>query len=178
MDYTTNTVEYLREAYVEASKSPDPSTQVGAILVERVWHPEFTISEQIVARGYNGFPPNFPITNEILNDRKTKLFYIEHAERVCLFNAIKIRANLENCTLYTLGIPCCDCARAIGLCGITKIVVHKQRNDLTGDRWKESTNAGLFYLSSIGVNIKYFDGHIPNSPPILVNGQRWNPSDV
>lgn len=165
---------YLREAYIEAANSPDPSTQVGAILVETQWHPQFAISEQIVGRGHNGFPSELIVTSEMIDDRQTKLLFIEHAERVALFNAVKIHANLEKCILYTFGRPCADCARAIALCGVKHIVIHKQRNDLTSERWKKSCDAGLKYMKDIGVKIEEYDGAV-DGPEVFLDGKLWSP---
>lgn len=170
------TVEYLREAYKEAVKSPDPSNQNGAILVEREWSKHFCYTEEIVAYGYNTFPPQIPITPELLNDRDQKLFFIEHAERYCIYNGVRNRANFDRCTLYVPWFACSDCARAIGLVGIRKVIGHKQRMDTTPERWKKSVDAGLDYLIKLGVELEFYDGPIFDAPSILVNGQFWNPN--
>ncbi len=173
-----NIEHYLREAYLEATKSPDPSNQNGAVLVELQYHPQFCQMETIVGRGYNTFPPEIPITNEMLYDRDTKLFFIEHAERYCLFNATRNKANFEKCTMYTSWGSCCDCARAIGLMGVKKMVVHKQRMDTTPERWRKSIDAGLDFLSKLGVELEFYNGPISGCPDILVNGSKWNPNNI
>ena len=52
--------------------SKDPSTQVGAVIVDGM--------NRLVSIGYNGFPRGVADDDERYNNRKTKLKLIVHAE--------------------------------------------------------------------------------------------------
>jgi len=64
---------FFRHVYLVALKSKDPSTQIGAVLV----NPE---DKAVIASGYNGFPRGVKDTYERLNDRSIKYELVVHAE--------------------------------------------------------------------------------------------------
>ena len=157
---------FLGQAYDAASSSPDPSNQNGAVLVRAPF---------CLSAGRNEFPRGIEVTEELLNDRDKKLFYIEHAERNAIYSAVRDGAVVAGSTLVCPWHSCADCARAIVLCGITKVIGHKQRMDLTPDRWKASVAAGHKLLLDCGVALEFYDGKLGNCPKILVNGELWEP---
>jgi deoxycytidylate deaminase len=157
---------YLEKAYKEALRSPDPSNQNGAVVV--------TPLGNVVGQGCNEFLPNTEITDELLNNREKKLFYIEHSERNAIFSAVRNEAIMApvGCTLVCPWFACSDCARAIVLNGITDVIGHKERMDLTPDRWKASVDEGLAMLENNGVKLHFWSGKL-DLDPILVNGELW-----
>jgi dCMP deaminase len=104
--------------------SKDPSTQVGAVIVDD--------TKRIISTGYNGFPMNVNDSMERLNDRNIKYEMIVHGE----INAIVFaRQNLTNTTLYTYPfMPCSRCASIIIQSGIKTVVAPFNNNP----RWIES----------------------------------------
>ncbi|WP_051584606.1 deoxycytidylate deaminase [Mesoplasma melaleucae] len=101
-------------AKVCAMRSKDPSTQVGAILVNNL--------KQIISTGYNGFPrgvddDKFPWTRdgEWID---TKYPYVAHAELNAIVSA---RTNLTNCDVYVTLFPCNECTKIIIQAGISKV---------------------------------------------------------
>ena len=103
---------FLRIAAVAASKSKDPSTQVGAVIVR----PDRTI----VSVGYNGFPRGVADTPERLNDRPTKYSLVVHAEMNAILSA---RESLNGYTLYTVPfMPCDRCFMHVIQAGIKRVV--------------------------------------------------------
>jgi dCMP deaminase len=157
---------FLGQAYSAAATSPDKSNQNGAVLVREPF---------FIAAGCNTFPPGVDVTEELLNDRDKKLFYIEHAERNAIFRAVREGVWVHGTTLVCPWAACSDCARAIILCGIRRVIVHKQRMDMTPERWVASVSAGLKLLQTGGVEVSVFDGVLNNCPKILVNGAPWQP---
>lgn len=103
-------------ALLSAKRSKDPSTQVGACIVNS--------RNKIVGAGYNGLPigcedDQFPWDKEgeFLN---TKYPYICHAELNAILNNIGM--DLQGCKIYTALFPCNECAKAIIQAGITEVI--------------------------------------------------------
>jgi dCMP deaminase len=90
--------------------SKDPSTKVGAVLVQE---------ENQVALGYNGFPRGIADTAERLADRALKYRLIQHAERNVLDNAA---FSAMGSTLYVTQLPCTECAKSIVSKGVRRVV--------------------------------------------------------
>jgi len=152
----------MRLAYDCAANSPDPSCQNGAVVINPY--------NSLVGKGCNDFPSKIKEKyglDWLLETRERKLFYIEHSERNAIFNAKCV----DNCTLVCPWFACADCARAIALSGIKKVVGHRQRMDMNPPRWKESVDAGLDMLITMGVKLEFIDESIELEKPILVNGE-------
>jgi dCMP deaminase len=82
--------------------SKDPSTQVGAVIVDA--------ENRVVSVGYNGFPRHVADTDMRLNDRELKYKIVVHAERNAMLFA---RQSLAGCTIYTW--PFMSCAACTGM---------------------------------------------------------------
>lgn len=94
-----------------AGWSKDPSTQVGAVVVNN--------NRQVLGMGYNGFPRGVNDDPERYNNRETKLMFVAHAERNALDNTF---TSSEGATLYSTLYPCTDCAKGIIQRGIKRVV--------------------------------------------------------
>ena len=115
-DYLSWDEYFMGIASLAAMRSKDPSTQVGACIVNQ--------DKRIMSMGYNGMPRNcndddFPWGREE-DPFNSKYLYVCHAE----FNAILNceRGNLRGCTVYVTLFPCNECAKAIIQSGITEVV--------------------------------------------------------
>lgn len=127
-------VFFLKTAQLISSLSKDPSTKVGAVIVDD--------DKNIVATGYNGFPKGFPDTEEYLNNRELKYEYVEHAERNAIVQAAKNGAKLNNCTLYSTHFSCISCAKGVTNAGIKRFVyIHDKSFE---ERW-DSEKVKNFY---------------------------------
>lgn len=157
----------LKLAYLVAAQSPDPSNQNGAVVVNS--------KGEVYGVGFNGFG-KVKVTDEMLNDRDTKLAYIEHAERAALFEAARYGAT-EGSTLYCPWVACSDCARAIARLGVKRVVCHKPRMDLTPERWIASVQRGLGIMKDYKVAIDVYENDLEMNDGfyILVNGEPWRP---
>lgn len=156
----------LAVCYDWASESPDPSNQNGALILDH------TGNEIAVAR--NEFPKGVVVTPEHLTDRDKKLFYIEHAERGAVYKAAREYGAIKGFTMVCPWFACDNCARAIILSGIKHVVGHKQRMAMTPERWKANVDEALRMMKDCGVTMEFYDGII-GCPPIIVNGQPWQP---
>lgn len=155
--------KYLKAAYKIAKLSPDPSTQLGAILLNK--------NGKIIGAGYNHFPEGVRYLPERLVS-PLKYSFIEHAERDAIFNSIQNEYSPVGGTLYCPWFSCSDCAKAIVAAGIKKVIGHKQFFNNAPARWNESIAIGNTILDEAGVIREYYDGLIKGIS-VLVNGERW-----
>ena len=104
-------------ALLSAKRSKDPSTQVGACIVD-------SKNNRILSVGYNGFPfgcsdDDFPWDREG-ETLCTKYPYVVHAELNAILNNRGV--SLEGSKIYTALFPCNECAKAIIQSGIREVV--------------------------------------------------------
>lgn len=165
--------EYLVMAYQAATKSPDPSTQNGAVI------PYTDVGAEYMGRpaerfitGWTDFPPGVANTPERLV-RPLKYQYVEHAERNCILNAAREYVPLKGATMYVPWFACSDCARAIICSGIRRLVGHKKMADDTPERWKESITHAMNMLREAGVEMELLEGDLPEAPLIRFNEKLW-----
>src|SRR5579859_6406852 len=120
---------WLREAYTEALKSPDTSTQNGAILIGRDGY--------TIGKGHNTLPYNVQMTPERL-ERPAKYLYTEHAERNAIFRAAYYGFAIAGSTLICPWAACHDCARAIIQTGVKALITHQDAFDRSPQHWIDS----------------------------------------
>ena len=102
-------------AKVAAQKSKDPSTKVGACIVDK--------ENRVVGLGYNGFPKHcndsdFPMEREG-SFLETKYAYVVHAEPNAILNSTK---KTDDCRIYVTLFPCNECAKLIIQAGIKEVI--------------------------------------------------------
>ncbi len=106
---------FMGIALLSAKRSKDPSTQVGACIVNP--------SNVIVGTGYNGFP--IGCSDDVLpwgregKPLETKYLYVCHAELNAILNS---STDLKNCKIYVPLFPCGECAKAIIQSGIKEVI--------------------------------------------------------
>ena len=106
--------------------SKDPSTKVGAVIVDK--------DNRIISTGYNGFAKGVSDESSRYDDRSTKYKIILHAEENAIMFANR---NLEGCSLYVTQLyPCAHCASLIIQSGIKEVYIQKFLE--IPYRWKES----------------------------------------
>ena len=139
---------FLQGVYWVASKSKDPKTKIGAILVK---------DRRIISTGYNGIPIGVNDEDENRHQRPHKYKWYEHGERNAIYAAAKYGINTDGAILYTNALPCADCARGIIQSGIKEVYIHKQFNDLCDnaqrEQWKghDHTTFSMFNESDIKI---------------------------
>lgn len=133
---------FIDLAKLVGSWSKDPSTQVGAVIVDN--------NNRIISVGYNGFPQGI-IDDERLDNRETKYKIIVHGEINAILFANK---SVEGCTLYTIPFePCPRCASLIIQSGIKRVVSYKNTND----RWEEDFLITRQLFKEANIKLDYID---------------------
>lgn len=133
---------FMGIAHLSALRSKDPSTQVGAVIVDE--------DHKVVSIGYNGFPKGcdddqFPWDKEG-DTYHSKYAYVVHAELNAILNSPR---PVKGCTLYVSLFPCNECAKAIIQSGITAIVYEDDKYALT-----PAVQASKRMLKSAGVTLQ------------------------
>ena len=138
---------FMGIALLSAKRSKDPSTQVGACIVDG--------NNRVVSIGYNGMPRGVD-DNQIPwghgEGLDSKYLYVCHAE----FNAIlntRDGSALEGCRIYVTLFPCNECAKAIIQTGIKEIIY---ADDKYHDLLMEQASRRL--LDMAGVKYRLYDG--------------------
>ncbi|WP_372713239.1 cytidine/deoxycytidylate deaminase family protein [Ilyobacter sp.] len=132
-------------ALLSAKRSKDPSTQVGACIVNS--------ENKIVGVGYNGFPKGCP-DDKFPWDREgdfldTKYPFVMHAEQNAILNSIK---RLSGCIIYVGLFPCNECAKSIIQSGIREVVFLSDKYD-----GSDSNKASKMMFDSSGVTYRKID---------------------
>lgn len=129
---------YITLAELVASKSKDPSTKVGCVIVGP--------DNEIRSTGFNGFPRGVheedyqiiddkytsPSLNDIVEvtginerwERPAKYEWVEHAERNAVYNAARIGVSLKGCRAYLNWEPrpCIECCKGFIQAGIIEVI--------------------------------------------------------
>lgn len=148
-DYITWDEYFMGIAYLSSMRSKDPSTQVGACIVDQ--------DHKVVSIGYNGMPigcDDDQMPWERGEGVDSKYLYVCHAE----FNAIlNIRsASLKGCSIYVSLFPCNECAKAIIQTGIKEIIYVSDKYADT-----DGVKASKKMFDMCGVTYRKFEGRIP-----------------
>lgn len=139
---------FLGLAQYYSSFSKDPSTKVGAVLVNE--------DRIVVGMGYNGFPRGVEDTEERLNNRELKYKIVCHAEVNAIINA---GHRAKDCTLYVwpafVSPPICnECCKVAIQAGITRIVGYKgDEESEVAKRWKESILISRDMCKEAGIEV-------------------------
>ena len=115
-DYLSWDEYFMGLAILSAERSKDPSTQVGACIVDE--------NNKIVSVGYNGAPIGYDDDKDMNWERSgdflnTKYAYVCHSELNAILNS-KIPVN--GCKLYVTLFPCNECAKVIIQSGIKEFI--------------------------------------------------------
>ncbi len=144
---------YMGLAWMYASMSKDPSTQVGAVIVSM-------IENRPLGFGYNG-PPRQIDDLEVDWIRPDKYHLIRHAERHALDRSDPHL--LKGATIYVTGRPCSICMLEIVTKAIFRVVYHSYCSDQTSmladeEDWEKSQDIakkGKITLDKFGGNINW-----------------------
>ena len=129
-------------ALLASQRSKDPSTQVGACIVDS--------EKRILSTGYNGFPhgcsdDDFP-WNRDASQGETKYNFVVHAELNAILNAGG--KSLLGSRIFVSLFPCHECAKAIIQAGVKEVVYLSDKYNGT-----ESDNASKRMLNAAGVKL-------------------------
>ncbi|TDO26495.1 deoxycytidylate deaminase [Sediminibacterium goheungense] len=142
-DYISWDEYFMGVALLSGKRSKDPSTQVGACIVND--------QRKIVGAGYNGLPigcsdDEFPWSKQG-DFLDTKYPYVCHAELNAILNNIGM--DLKGCKIYTALFPCNECTKAIIQAGIAEVIYLSDKYDGT-----EASRASKLMLDKAGVSYR------------------------
>lgn len=147
---------FMSVAFLSAMRSKDPSTQVGATIVND--------EKKIVGIGYNGFPKGcsddeLPWGKTDDDKFNTKYMYVCHAEMNAILN--KNTSDIKDCTMYVALFPCNECAKMIIQSGLKEIVYFSDKH-----AEKDSTKASKRMLDMTGIKYRQY---CPKKNKILID---------
>jgi len=143
---------FMTMVYLVSTRSKDESSKLGAVVVGP--------DNEVRSIGYNSFVRGINDYVPGRQQRPEKYLWFEHAERNAIYNAVLIGVSLKGCKMYTNGIPCADCARAVINSGIKEVIVdskwawHRKRDP----KWDESHKRSLKMFEEAGINLRFFKG--------------------
>lgn len=164
---------YLKQAYRFAQHSPDPSTQVGCVIV----HPTMGV----IAGASNALPDGLHPSHTRLSDSSQKNIYMEHAERNALYRCCQSVLSTTGCHAYVTLAPCVDCARGLIQAGITQLVAHREMLDLYAPdaemTRRASIDQGWQMLCEAGIKCVLWSGVVfqVQTVSVRVRGKQWTP---
>jgi len=121
--------------------SKDPSTKVGAVIVDS--------QRRIVSTGYNGFPVGVMDSYDRLTNRDNKYEMIIHAEANAILFA---HQRMNGMTLYTTPFqPCSRCASLIIQSGISRVISYEIEE--SKNRWVDSFKLAKELFEEAGVEL-------------------------
>jgi len=115
-DYLSWEEYFMGLAILSAERSKDPSTQVGACIVDE--------NNKIVSVGYNGAPIGYDDDKDMTWERDgnfldTKYAYVCHSELNAILNS---KVKVDGCRLFVTLFPCNECAKVIIQAGIKEVI--------------------------------------------------------
>ncbi len=134
---------FIELAKLVSTWSKDPSTQVGAVIVDQ--------KNRVVSLGFNGYPRG--VKDEGLDNREERYAKVLHAEANAILFA---KQNLTDCIIYVYPLlPCSSCMALIIQTGIIKVVAQfsEKRNKELLARWEYSNQLGITMAKEAGVEI-------------------------
>ena len=138
---------FMGIALLSAKRSKDPSTQVGACIVDA--------DNKVVSIGYNGMPRNVDeseLTWEKGDGLNSKYLYVCHAEFNAILN-IRNGSSLRGCRIYVTLFPCNECSKAIIQTGVKEVIY-------LSDKYSGTTEnlASKKLLDLAGIKYRKYEG--------------------
>ena len=133
---------FLDMAHLVSTWSKDPSTKVGAVIVDK--------NKRVVSTGFNGFPKGVHDFSFRYENKDLKYQMILHAERNAILFA---QRDLTDCTMYLWPVPCCaECAAMVIQSGIKQVVV-PDIDIVVSPKWKSSFKIAEMMFNEAGVKV-------------------------
>lgn len=137
-------IRFLNLASHIAQWSKDPSTKVGAVIVDE--------HRRIVSVGYNGLPRGVSDEGTRYQDRSVKYKMIMHAEVNALMFAT--RPSLKGCTIYVYPFgPCAQCTGMIIQREISRVVFPNMHDEKAEKRWATDHELALVMFEEADVEV-------------------------
>lgn len=131
---------FLAMAHLVASKSKDPSTKVGCVVI--------TEDKVVAATGYNGLPRGVEDKADRM-ERPAKYLWTSHAEENAVAQAARVGMKLKGGTAYVTHMPCSRCARTLIQAGIETVVVDRGTTSMP----QEEFDVAMQMFKEAGVDV-------------------------
>ena len=131
---------FLAMAHLVASKSKDPSTKVGCVVI--------TEDNVVAATGYNGLPRGVEDRADRM-ERPAKYLWTSHAEENAVAQAARVGMKLKGGTAYVTHMPCSRCARTLIQAGIETVVVDRGTTSMP----QEEFDVAMQMFKEAGVDV-------------------------
>ena len=138
--------DFMLIAQAMSSRSPDPSTKVGAVIVD---------NKAIIALGYNHIPSRIQYVTSQIENRDWKYPRTIHAEVDAILKLGK--QFVTNAVMYCTHFPCDRCAIMIVESCIKEIYTRRVPPEML-ERWGDSMKLASQILQEGGVFVNYLDG--------------------
>jgi dCMP deaminase len=112
---------YMNLAEVVKTRSLDPKTKVGSVLVS-------LNNKRIISTGYNSIPAGLDDNSIDWSDREYIHTIIIHSEMNSILYA---NSRFEDSVLYSTLSPCCDCMKLLSCAKIKKVIYKDEYKDIT-----------------------------------------------
>ena len=147
-DYLNWDEYFMALAKITAIRSKDPSSQVGAVIVDS--------NNRVLSIGYNGAPngfadADFPWAREG-EELETKYPYVCHGELNAISNFNGNKQELHGAKIYVTLFPCENCTKLIIQNGIKEVIYACDKYANTN-----GVKASKIMLNKCGVKYRYFD---------------------
>lgn len=143
-------LRFIDTAKAVARLSKDPSTKVGAVVLDA--------DNNILSTGYNGFPRGVNDTEARYNNRDTKLLFVAHAEANAIAQAARVGARLLGSTMVLTALyPCSNCAKLIIQAGIKKVYAPVMSPEVCNNHWFAEKTLSETMFEEAGVEIEEYD---------------------
>lgn len=134
---------------VISCKSKDPSTKVGAVIVNS--------GNSIISTGYNGFP--IGVDDSIVSrfERPEKYTWTCHAEENAIAFAARNGISTNGARLYCNRLPCCaKCTRLALQAGIMQFAILSDVSEDTLGRWREENEIAIKMINESGATMNIY----------------------
>ena len=139
---------FMGIALFTSLRSKDPSSKVGAVIVNR--------KNRIVGTGYNGFIAGVDESSFSWNREgewlQTKYPYVVHAEANAILNSTT--SNMEDCRIYSTLYPCNECAKKIAQKEIKEVIYLSEKH-----KTEEFHIASVKIFETAGIHTRHLKMH-------------------
>ena len=143
--YLRKCASFMHIAEAFATRSHDPSSKVGAIILGPAY--------DVRASGWNGAPRNCKAdTDHRYDNREEKLWWVTHAEANAIANAARVGTSVEGCTLVCTHMTCMTCAKLIAQSGIIHVICIEPTVDF-GLRWHDDIKHTKELFTELGLTL-------------------------
>ena len=142
-------LDFIPIAQAISQMSKDPSTKVGAVIVDR--------DNNILSTGLNGFPRGVIDDPARYADRAIKLRFVAHAESNAISQAARVGARLlDSILVVTALFPCTNCAKMIIQAGIKTVYAPKMNPVSSNQQWFIEEEFSRQMFNEAGVTVIYY----------------------